>query len=61
MKRDLQKEIDRMQKMFDVVNDPNVKSNVEVRKAWYEIMNHITKNHTDVREIFNFYFEDGGF
>lgn len=61
MKRDLQKEIDRMQKAFDVVNDSNVQSNVQIKKAWYEVMNHITKNHTDVREIFNFYFEDGGF
>ena len=61
MKRDLQKEIDRMQKAFDTVNDSNVQSNVQIKKTWYEIMNQITKNHTDLREIFNFYFEDGGF
>ena len=60
-KRDLQKEIDRMQKAFDVVNDSNVQSNVQIKKAWYEILNQITKNHTDLREMFNFYFEDGGF
>lgn len=60
-KRELQKEIDRMQKAFDVVNDSNVKSNIQIKKTWYEILNHITKNQTDVREIFNFYFEDGGF
>ena len=60
-KRDLQKEIDRMQKAFDVVNDSNVQSNVQIKKAWCEILNQITKNHTDLREIFNFYFEDGGF
>ena len=49
------------EKAFDVVNDSNVQSNVQIKKAWYEILNQITKNHTDLREMFNFYFEDGGF
>lgn len=60
-KKDLEKEIARMEKMYKVVNENASGSNVQIRKAWYDIVNHITKDNSDFRELFKFYYDQNTF
>lgn len=56
-KRDLENEIKRMEKMSKIVNDSAVGGRPGVKQAWYNMANTITKGHTDIRELLNFYFD----
>lgn len=57
LKRDLEFEIKRMEKMVDAVSKSSVEGDVNIKKAWYDMINTVTRGHSDFREIFNFYFD----
>lgn len=57
MKKDLQKEIDTCKKVSQRMLDPKYGGDIKVRKVWYDTLNGITNGHSDLREIFNFYFD----
>ena len=57
MKRSLENEIVRMRKAYEVINDPKFGGDVEIRKGWYKILDTATNGHSDLRELFNFYFD----
>jgi len=59
LKNDLQKEIARLEKIYSTINDN--KSNVEIKKAWYNMLNFITDGHSNIQEILNSYYEDKEF
>ena len=61
MKKDLENEIDRMEKMYNIAAKNSSSSNVQVRQAWYDTINTITKGNSDFREIFSFYFKQNQF
>ena len=52
MKRDLEKEIERMEKTYNTVNDVSYgDKNVQIKKTWYTILDTVTRGHSDVREL----------
>ena len=57
MKRDLEKEIARMEKVCETVTDSLRPDGLQVRKSWYTVIDKITEGHSDIREIFNFYYD----
>lgn len=57
MKKDLEREISRMEKACNVVTDSLRKDDVKLRKKWYVVIDNITKGHSDIRETFNFYYD----
>lgn len=57
MKQDLEKEIARMEKMYKIVNTNASKSDLQIRQKWYDTINTVTKNNSDFRELFSFYFD----
>lgn len=57
VKKDLENEISRMEKAYAVVSKNATSSNVQVRKTWYNVINKITADNSDFREIFKFYFD----
>ena len=61
MTKDLEKEIDRMEKMYNVAAKNSAESNVQVRQSWYDAINIITDGNSDFREIFGFYFKTNQF
>lgn len=57
VKKDLQKEIVRVKTIYKTIDDN--KSNVEIKKAWHNMLNEVTNGHSDIRELFNeFYAND---
>lgn len=61
MKKDLEQEIERMEKMYNIAAKNSSESSTQVRKAWYDTINAITNGNSDFREIFSFYFESNQF
>lgn len=61
MKKDLEKEIDRMEKMYNVAAKNSSESNTQVRQSWYDAINTVTDGNSDFREIFGFYFKSNQF
>ena len=59
LKSDLQKEIVRLEKIHKTINDN--KSNVEIKKAWYNMLNFLTNGHSNIQEILNSYYEENEF
>lgn len=57
VKKDLQNEIERMEKIYKIVNTNGTKSNTQMRQNWYNFINTITKDHSDFRELFGFYYD----
>lgn len=55
VKEDLENEIKRMKQVYETVLENE--SNVNVRKTWYHIIDHITRGHSDIRELFSPFFE----
>lgn len=49
VKKDLQKEIFRVKEIYKTLD--NNKSNVEIKKAYHNMLNELTNNHGDVREV----------
>lgn len=60
-KRDLEAEIKRMEKMSEAVNSSAIGGKPGVKQAWYNMLNTITKGHSDLRELLNFYFDSMAF
>lgn len=56
LKKDLQKEIIRVKTIYKTIDDN--KSNVEIKKAWHNMLNAITDGHSDIREIFDKFFTE---
>lgn len=54
MEEDLVREIARMEQALSVMHDN--KSNVEIKKKWFTIVDKVTHGHNDIREILDFYF-----
>lgn len=62
VKKELQDEIVRLEKVHNTVNIIN--NNPEgpkIRQSIYDMVNRATDNHSDLREIFNFYFDNQRF
>lgn len=57
MENDLRDEIARLEKAYNVLQDPDNKSNVALKRGWYNIVDKMTHGHTDIREILDFYFD----
>lgn len=57
MEQNLRDEIARMEKAYNILQDPENGGSVAVKRAWYETINTITKGHTDFRELLDFYFD----
>ena len=55
--RDLREEIAKLERAVNTVANTPIDGDTGIRKAWYDILNHITKGHTDIRELLNFYFD----
>lgn len=51
LKKDLENEIRRMRSVYETLNDNE--SNIEIKKAWYNMLDHATNGHSDIREIFD--------
>lgn len=60
-KKDLEREIKRMEEMYKIVNTNNSSSNVQIKKDWYNVINAVTDGNSDFREIFSFYFDSYSF
>lgn len=61
MKKDLEAEIKRMEEAYEAINDPRRGKDPSVRKAWYRFIDGMTKGHSDLREVFNFYYDSYNF
>ena len=61
MKKDLENEIKRMEDIFAVCSKNASPSNIQIRQGWYDIINSITGNNSDLRQIFAFYYEPLGY
>lgn len=61
VKRELEKEIERMEKMYKIVNENSSSSKVQIRQAWYNMINEATKDNSDFRELFKFYYDQNTF
>ena len=61
VKKDLEREIARMEKMYKVVNENSTGSSVQIRQAWYNMINEVTKDNSDFRELFKFYYDKNTF
>ena len=59
-KKDLEREIKRMEEMYKLVNTNN-SSTIQLKKGWYDVINKITNGNSDFREIFSFYFDSFSF
>lgn len=59
VKKDLQKEIVRVKAIYKTIDDN--KSNVEIKKAWHNMLNAVTSGHGDIREIFNTFYANNEF
>lgn len=57
MEETLRDEIARLEKAYNVLQDPENGGSVAIKRAWYTVLDHITKGHTDFRELLNFYFD----
>ena len=57
MEKDLRDEIARLEKAYNTLQDPENGGSVALKRGWYTILDHITKGHTDFRELLNFYFD----
>lgn len=55
LQKDLQAEIARLNRIYSTINDN--KGNVQIKKAWYNMLNVITNGHGNIQEIFNNYYE----
>ena len=59
VKKDIQKEIFRVKEIYKELD--NNKSNVEIKKAYHNMLNELTSNHGDVREIFDKFYAEAEF
>ena len=59
VKKDIQKEIFRVKEIYKELD--NNRSNVEIKKAYHNMLNELTGNHGDVREIFDKFYEEAEF
>ena len=59
VKKDLQKEIIRVKAIYKTIDDN--KSNVEIKKAWHNMLNELTNGHGDIRELFNGFYTNEEF
>lgn len=57
VKKELEAEISKLETTYEAVNVINTrKDGVNIRKSIFDMINSATDNHSDLREIFNFYF-----
>ena len=62
VKKELQEEIVRLEKVHGVVNVINDNpEGPKIRQSIYDMINRATDNHSDLRELFNFYFDSRRF
>lgn len=54
LKKDLEQEIGRLKRIYSTIDDN--KSNVEIKKAWYNMLNALTHGHSDIREILDTFY-----
>ena len=54
LKKDLQKEINRLKSIYSTIYDNE--SNIEIKKAWYNMLNSITHGHSDLRELLDAFY-----
>jgi len=59
LKKDLEKEIARLEQIYSTINDN--KSNIEIKKGWYNMVNCLLNGHSNLQEIFNAYYEQNEF
>lgn len=56
LKSDLEAEIVRVKKVYSTLHDNQ--SNLEIKKAYFNMINSVTDGHSDLREIFNKFYEE---
>lgn len=61
MKKDLENEINRMEDVFNICSKNTSPSSIQIRQSWFDAINSITGNNSDLRQIFAFYYEPLGF